>query len=528
MFSKEMERDILERLGNGKVVDRLKQVMEERPSQETLIRFAYAVYTYPESSQILDRGKSFGKISVRGRDFFGVSFEDLDRLETKFRVLHEHVAQYIDLNAPENDPLGTKQYKDWATFYKKNVKESGRYYNEYEDGTEMFRLKGTFFGPASPSEDVYIQHQHICKLFAYFQSVEMQNVYDYIAGIRKDKSKSIALREVEKPTDVQVPGLDKDAVQKAASEIPPLEYKQISGFGVDIETGAGRAMAQLASYFLYNATRAAHTHECLEAAQDEIQNANLDLIVRDDPANWWDRKTTRIRLVDPHDMPMMRLVEQFAKLPDLVELDSQAYAVDLDIADHAIKVCGGYYDVLKAYKEALEGEKDRLVTTTRTDLPTEIATAGIPQQIEQRINSLELTAQHMVQQAENFGSLAQVIATNRSRLGRIAGMPSAVQIPAMDAIRKFNLYQMRRMQLLGGKVDDAVRNQLNVNGDVFESDILDASPQATRRALSDVFDSIRLDLANFQRGLSKDGERQKEIAREIKEQSIETALDIEI
>lgn len=509
-------------------VDRLKNLMEHYPEEDDDLRFAYALFTYSNAQQLLSDGDTISEVKVQGYRFTDLGFVDIQRLRSKCDTLQGFASSILDTSLEENDRLGTAQYKRWAEAYKAKVTEGwGAYQHQPvpSRGNDRFRINYglDFVGPQSASEKVYIQHQHICKLWDYYKTVKMEHVYDYIAG---GNGRAIAtVRDVEAPTDIVVPDIDKEAIQKAAAEIPALEYKEISGFGVDVETEAGRAMTQLASYFLYNATRAAHTHECIEAAQDEIANANLDVIIRDDPNGWWERTTSRVRLVQPKDMPMMRLVEQFSSLPDLAEMDSEAYATDLDIVDQAIKVCGGYHTLLTEHRDALKEQKERLLTSDRDDLPTEIATAGIPEVIEQRINSLSVTAQHMVAQASNFGSIGQVVSANRSRLGRIAGMPATLQMPAMDAIRKFNLYQMRRMQLLGKTVDDTIKRQLNINEDILPSAIEDASPDATKKALSSMFDAIGKDLISFQQGLEGDSDKQKKIAQEIKDKAIEMALE---
>jgi hypothetical protein len=536
------------------VIDRLKLIMQEKPSDTEYLRWAYAIFTYPDIEGLLllktksaYDGRCLGqysrKVKLPNPDSYDfplscIEFPNVVRtsniyLEDFIRAIkavsEQSYAHFRDIS--ELDALGTERYLRWAEAFQRDIKlgssthcQTGEMYYclfEFEKITShQVRLTGkiNYIADGQPNAEVYRQHQHITLLKRHFDNSPLNVVMDYVN--RRKKKSLRAQMESFNPKQIKIPVLDNQAVSEKAEALEPLSFPDISGFGVALETEASHAMAQLSSYFLYNAQRAAKTVECIEASMEDIRAIDPSIIVQDDPSGWWGRKFTRVRLVQPEDMPLMKLVEKFSKLPDYAAQDNAAYQSDLEIVDHAIKVSGAYHNILLAHHDALAAQQQRLLVADNVaNLPEDIARAGIPNIIEQRLNSLKLSARLMTLQAANFGSIANVIAANRNQLGKISGMAAAIQIPALDAVRKFQLYQFRRMQIFGHSVDDKTKIALGLNDDAFERSI-DVTPQIARDSMSTAMQGILDDFERLRTAIIAQDEKPKAIASEIKRAAI--------
>ncbi len=493
------------------VVKKLNWLLEEHPSDDEMLRWTYALMTTDNAAALFlsdptvdehRMGKVFDNLSLLSKNFGNVPIDEMKEFYYHATAINDLCKDIVNIADAEFDEQGSNQYRKWAEKYRQHVSGNNFHY-------------AGIIGNQYPSEEIYKQHQYIVRLVHKYDSTSADNVLSFIKSVNKQSRDMVS-----SPQSIEIPDLTEEKIREKALSIPARQFRDIAGFGLDVEENMGRAMSQLGTYFIYNANSAVHTNECIEASLEDIQSASKELIIRDDPDGWWERNFTRVRIVEPKDMPMMRLIEKFSKLPDLVRMDSENFADDLEIADHAIKLCGAFYKVLEAHRVMLEEQKERLVHSEDLDLPTDIATASIPEVIDERIYSLRLSAQFMTHQAANFGSIAKVIASERNRLGRIASMSATVQIPAMNAIRQFNMYQLRRMDLLGKKVTKKVQEQLEMDDHIMPAQIENASPAQTRLALENVFGDITKDLQSFHLGLENDRQKQIIIGQKIKDDSV--------
>jgi hypothetical protein len=519
-----------------KAIERLKDLMQEYPADNDLLRWAYVLFTYPEREGLFLRKKteefSLAHEGITWKNFMTLPASGIRSFAEVVGQIDRFAGKIIQ-NNNEMDDRGSEQYKKWAAEYKKRI-SSGFYSSgpasNFNRSESFFRLHSYVSG-SEPSEDVYHQHQHMVYLQRYYERTSIDHVMDVIngrAGSRNKRKFQAAQAKMQSPNDVKIPACgasERQGILQKAESLKPLSFEQISGFGVDVENSAGQAMAQLSSYFLYNATRAAETLDCIEASLEEIQKADPQALVQSDPTGWWQRQITRVRLVEPDKMPLMRLVEQFSELPERANVDNAAYATDLEIVDHAIKVCGAYHNLISAHRTALESQKERLLQADKTScLPLDVATAGIPALIEHRLASLTTNAQIMVVQAANFGSIGTAIGTARSRLGKTSSMAATIQLPALDAIRQFHLYQIRRMGLLGQKVGDTIIEGFEINEHTIGS-AEKATPERTREILAESFKALAGDIRQMQEGVLEDIEAQKRLADDIRQKTLQASMN---
>lgn len=380
-------------------------------------------------------------------------------------------------------------------------------------------------------DEVYAHHESIYERFQMAARLSVADVNaaidDMIDGRHPKVLEKLFKDNVQSALDVPIPELSDAQIRAMVEAIEPNSYEGINTFGNAVQREFAQALQQVGEHFILNASRPRLVSEQIGLIMSEVQNeaARHDL-VHAMPAgrfNQFRERTFGVQLTRPEDMPLNRAVEMAKYLPDLAEKDEAQFSQDLQIVDHGIKICIAYDKILERMHKALEDDRDRLVTVSENSTTTEaFAHAPIPEAFEGKLNALRNSQMFLNHQAGNFGSMGRVLGEYQRSVGGMAAVASAIQLPAMDAIRTFNAYQLVRMKAFGKAISVGVFEELGVDQNAVNA-LATASQEDVAALVEQAHVNMIKKLSDELSGYDGQVQRQKDAAMMIIDQAADEA-----
>lgn len=386
--------------------------------------------------------------------------------------------------------------------------------------------------------DLFEQHKLASARIERMKSISIDDVFEGIKRMKQglppkgtktalDETQKFVIAASNKPLEIPIPQMSDEDIAKQIKAIEPNSFDGITGFGRNLQSDVAKAIQQISEYFIQHSARPAETLDRVEQIMQTNAEINPSTLLPAMPRNAFNRAAGRIfgvRLVKPEDMPFAQIVAMASDLPERADNDDKHYSHDLKIVDHAVKICTAYADIMDRAAKAFEADKDRLIQIDEDKpLALGLASSAVPELFETRVTELAVSVQFLNNQAGRFGQIGRTIGHTRNQLGRMAALSHTVQIPALDAIQAFNLYQLKRLSAFGRNVDDKVMEQLQINSQAAAEipystgDVVLGNLDAARDRLNDTF-------ATLSRQFKGDMDGQKELAREIGDETTQHLL----
>ena len=142
-------------------------------------------------------------------------------------------------------------------------------------------------------------------------------------------------------------------------------------------------------------------------------------------------------------------------LPDLVKEELPLYTKDMAIANFAKDLCAAHLKVVKAYKEALETEQDRIVPQVEDENdPIACQTYNDNTKLfDSRIQALSEHATYVTHKAFGFQTISQQSATLPLELEKIPRLCVELKQAATNAVTQFNAYQTQIFKKTNQAID---------------------------------------------------------------------------
>lgn len=465
-------------------------------------------------------------------------YELKKRYETDRDLYDEFLVRYLRMKKPEQFD-SPQAYDAWNVAMEGHVAYncsnsiSVRYkiefgsYRQFDEKSWEYRKN---------KRKLYAQHRLVAARMEKSNQTTIERVFQGIERMKNGHppQKTAAPQKylmAVAPLEIKIPAMDNDAVTTRVAAIKANSYDDITGFGRDLQSEVAKALTDISDYFIQHSARPAQTLDRVEQIMQANNEINPSALLPAMPRSAFNRAAGRIfgvRLVKPEDMPFAQIVEMARDLPQRADEDDKFFSQDLKIVDHAIKICTAYADVIARSAEAFEADRDRLVPETDDSKPlaAELGTSFIPEMFDQRVTELKVSAQFLTQQAARFGNIGRTIGHTRNQLGRMAALSHTVQIPAIDAIQSFNLYQLRRLSAFGRKVDQSVLDQLKLN-EQATAEITGSSENLVLGSLDSAQAKLNETFAALSGLLTGDMSAQKDLAREINDETVKHLLHSE-
>jgi hypothetical protein len=446
-----------------------------------------------------------------------------------------------DIFKKRSDMEGPKAYDKWNVHMEYHVQYTGgnsisvRYKVEFD---KYRQFDDESWSNRKNKRELFEQHK---LAFERMETMKTINIDAVFAGIERmkqglppkgttteiEEAQKFKLAASNKPLEIPIPQMSDEQIAEQIKAIEPNSFDGITGFGRNLQSDVAKAIQQISEYFIQHSARPAETLDRVEQIMQTNAEINPSTLLPAMPRNAFNRAAGRIfgvRLVKPEDMPFAQIVAMASDLPERADNDDKHYSHDLKIVDHAVKICTAYADIMDRAAKAFEADKDRLIQIDENKpLALGLASSAVPELFETRITELAVSVQFLNNQAGRFGQIGRTIGHTRNQLGRMAALSHTVQIPALDAIQAFNLYQLKRLSAFGRSVDDKVMEQLQINSQAAAEipystgDVVLGNLDAARDRLNDTF-------ATLSRQFKGDMDGQKELAREIGDETTQHLL----
>lgn len=380
------------------------------------------------------------------------------------------------------DKFDYAQWLENSNKYKKNVNQSPCSMGNYE-----FRTWPDLFHDADNLSE-YSKQQKIYERFREISTIPYQAVQQLVSP----NARTFFKPQV-KPLEIKIPELDRDAIRAAAEALSPYSYEHISGFGLPVQIAAAKALTAIGKHFIGNATRPLETLGTIEALMDDVRQLSPESMIQP-PPSWLQKQFTSVKLIPPHETAFGMLAAKCEELPELAEQESARHRDDLKLLEHGQKVAAAYYEIIGFHAEQLAAQEERLAAENRFQ-------TGAPAALHVRLGDLRLTQSSMSAHAMRYDQMASTVGMTCGRLGTVANVAALVQLPIMDAIQRFSVYQLKRLGEFGTNIDDAVLTQLGQNQAVLPT-LSAFSREETRAGLQQSLETIMNNFEGLRSGIA--------------------------
>ncbi len=380
--------------------------------------------------------------------------------------------------------------------------------------------------------ELYAQHRQALARMEHMSGLDTKIVFDGIEQMKKGHApgatNKMEIATTNAPLEIPVPSMSDEDIAAMIANIEPNSFDAITGFGRALQSDVAKALRDISEYFIQHSARPAQTLDRVEQIMKSTSLIDTHTLLPAMPTTAFNRAAGRIfgvRLVKPEDMPFAQIVEMASDLSERADHDDKFFSHDLKIIDHAIRLCAAYADIMERAATAFEADKDRLVPQTEDNSPMaqELGTSFLPELFEARVSGLKRSVHFLNNQAGRFGQMGRTIGHTREQLNQMESLSHTVQIPALDAIQAFNLYQLKRLSAFGRAVNQGVMDQLQIN-DQTAAEIAYADENTVLISLDRARTSLNDTFAALSTHLTSDMKGQRALALEINDETTKHLL----
>lgn len=255
------------------------------------------------------------------------------------------------------------------------------------------------------------------------------------------------------PLTIAVPVLDEEGLRKKIEAIQPGDYMTLSQFGREECSAYAKAMANVSEHIVRRGTKPRATikltENMLEGAR-ELQA--MSYISEAQERGFFARifNSRQVIRIEPEFTPFRPVLEACDRLKAAAETDTKEYFRDVELTGHGKALAAAHYKACKVMYGLLREHEDRLKPAD------DIFSTSASNVVEVRLQELQKSMQSAAAVALSYDMVSAGAAVTAMRLGGMEEISVKMRLPMIQALHRYQLYGLRRMQELGQVVDEKV------------------------------------------------------------------------